>query len=339
MHFPFNPNTICRDRRTTLSRVNTILVRNRNFNPQSHPQMLLRIKRPVIDYYDGSTRRPLEVRIYPSDETKAKLTAKQSPPSIVQYYTYGVTEEHNYLDSAFRSSTYGEVFLFIQEEYVIVNQDPGSTDDFVVDGPGFIPYKFQYLHDTAFSGYGIDCAFGYSGVSEAFLFYGKQCVKIDYGARKISEGPKTIAQMFPFLKYTPLMFDKGLDAAFEVTGKFAAYFFKRDYCALVQYGPDRKLLSMRPIIEEFPCLEGTPFESDIGAAFASHVQYEYYIFKGQYYALLKYDLDAGTHKLPNGVREIRPNWKSLRNILPANNRGVDVHEEPQPVPNRDQDDL
>lgn len=46
-----------------------------------------------------------------------------------------------------------------------------------------------------------------------------------------------------------------------------------------------------------------------------------------------------SHVLPNGVREIRPNWKSLCNILPANNRGVDIHEESEPVPDRDQDDL
>ncbi|KAJ8437591.1 hypothetical protein Cgig2_005342 [Carnegiea gigantea] len=308
MHLPFNPNTIWKDRRTILTRVNTILRRNRNFNPRSHPEMPLTIMGLVIDYYDGSTRRLLE--------TKAKLTTRQSPPSLVQYYTYGVTEEHNYLDSALRSSTYGEVFFFIQEEYVIVNHDLGAADDYVVDGPGFIPYKSQYLHHTAFSEHSIACAFGYSGVSKGFMFSGKQ----HYGRSAIVEGPKTIAQMFLFLYYTRLKFDKGLDVAFEVTGKFTAYFFKRDYSALVQYGSGRKLLSISLGWNALRLIA-------VLALHLLHTQYEYHIFKGQYYALLKYNLKGSAHTLPNGASEICPNRKSLCNILP------------QHVPDHDQDDL
>ena len=90
----------------------------------------------------------------------------------------------------------------------------------------------------------------------------------------------------------------------------------------------------RPIPDGFHCLRGTEFERDIGAAFASHVPNEAYLFKGNMYILLHFTPGPGEDKgyIVNGPKEISlGNWPSLSAILPVQNIGVDVLESPQSI--------
>jgi len=228
--------------------------------------------------------------------------------------------KEGWIDAAFRSSRRDEAYLFMKNEYVLLNYAPGTTDDRVVNGPLPISSGFPSLAGTAFGDVGIDCAFGVPGTNYAFIFSGDLCAKIDYAPGttddRILQGPMTIAQMFPFFKDT--VFDKGLDAAFESTRENEAYVFRGKYYSLINYAEGR-LIATRPITDGFPCLANTIFESGIGAAFASHVNNEAYLFKEQYYARLYFTPGATNDKIFDAVKEILANWPSLRGILPHKN--------------------
>lgn len=225
-----------------------------------------------------------------------------------------------WIDAAFRSSRTNEAYLFMKNKYVLENYAPGATDDHVVNGPLPISSGFPSLAGTVFADVGIDCAFGVPNTNYAFIFSGDLCAKIDYAPGttddRIIQGPITIAEMFPFFKNT--IFDKGLDAAFESTRENEAYVFRGEYYSLINYAEPR-LIATRPLLNGFPCLAKTIFESGIGAAFASHTYNEAYLFKGKYYALLHFAPGTTDDKLIGGVKEILPNWPSLRGILPREN--------------------
>jgi len=243
----------------------------------------------------------------------------------------------SWIDSAFRSSRVNEVYLFMKNEYVLVNYAPCTTKDYVVNGPLPISSGYPSLAGTVFGDVGIDCAFGCPGTNRAFIFSGDLCAKIDYAPHttndRIIQGPMTIAQMFPCLKNSG--FDKGLDAAFESTRQNEAYIFRGRYYALINYAEGR-LLGTRPITEGFPCLANTLFESGIGAAFASHRYSEAYLFKDQYYARLYFTPGATNDYIMGGIKCILPNWPSLRGILPRKNSGVNPRKHPEPIPEQPQ---
>lgn len=225
------------------------------------------------------------------------------------------------IDAAFRSSRVNEAYMFMKNKYIQENYAPGTTNDHVVNGPLPISTGFPSLAGTKFGDVGIDCAFGVPGTNYAFIFSGDLCAKIKYAPGTtndhIVQGPMTIAQMFPFFKNT--VFDKGLDAAFESTRENEAYIFRGKYYSRINYDEGR-LITTRPITDGFPCLENTIFESGIGAAFASHLNNEAYLFKEKYYARLYFTPGATNDKLMGGVREIYDYWPSLRGILVQGNR-------------------
>ncbi|GJR86343.1 hemopexin fold protein [Tanacetum coccineum] len=193
----------------------------------------------------------------------------------------------SYIDSAFRSTRTNEVYLLFQNEYVVLNYASGTTNARVVNGTRYIENGFHSLFGTYF---GIDAAFGCHGVDdESFIFSGEFCAKINYAPGttndKILEGPCLIDKMFPFIKGTEFNFK--VDAAFESSVPNEVYIFKGGEYALVDY-IQRKLIAIRPIVDGFKCLHNTIFDSDIGAAFASHNSQEAYLFKGNSYVLLHF---------------------------------------------------
>ncbi|GKC02531.1 hemopexin fold protein [Tanacetum coccineum] len=109
---------------------------------------------------------------------------------------------------------------------------------------------------------------------------------------------------------------KGVDAAFESTVTNEVYIFKGGEYAFVDY-MHRKLIAIRPIVDGFKCLKNTIFASDIGAAFASHISGEAYLFKGNSYVLLHFTPGKTKGYIIGGPKEILPkNRPSLVNILP-----------------------
>ncbi|GKA90227.1 hemopexin fold protein, partial [Tanacetum coccineum] len=74
-------------------------------------------------------------------------------------------------------------------------------------------------------------------------------------------------------------------------------------------------------------------DSDIGAAFASHISGEAYLFKGNSYVLLHFTPGKTKDYIIGGPKEILPkNWPSLVNILPQDNAGLDIDMGPGPDP-------
>ncbi|GKF93132.1 hemopexin fold protein [Tanacetum coccineum] len=114
-----------------------------------------------------------------------------------------------------------------------------------------------------------------------------------------------------------------VDAAFESSVPNEVYIFKGAEYALVDY-IQRKLISIRLIVDGFKCLHNTIFDSDIGAAFASHNSQEAYLFIGNSYVLLHFTPWQTKDYIISGPKEILPNKPSLVNILPRDNAGVDI---------------
>ncbi|KAJ0965343.1 hypothetical protein J5N97_026481 [Dioscorea zingiberensis] len=305
-------------RYTRRVRPNKKIIVNSLFNPSSHPPRLLNIQRPIFDCIDtGNNRRvPLIINI---DTTTARRGA-------IKWYAKDVADFKSYIDAAFRSSSKNQAYLFMKNEYVLLDYAPGSKDDRVLIGPRLIGDGFPSLRGTAFAAHGIDCAFGSHEWNESFIFSGNLCAKLNYTPRttndRIIRGPMTIAEMFPFFKGTE--FENGIDAAFESSRKNEAFLFKGSQYALINYGYDFHLIAIRRIIDGFFCFRGTIFDSGFDAAFASHRYEEAYIFKGKFYALLKFAPGRTSDYIIGGVKEILPNWPSLYGILPRKNHGLDV---------------
>ncbi|XP_054813432.1 albumin-2-like [Prosopis cineraria] len=227
----------------------------------------------------------------------------------------------SYINAAWSTN---EAYLFIKNEYVLVNYAPGSINDRIVNGPLLICDGYHSLVGTAFGEHGIDCAFDSDG-TEAFIFFGKLCAHIDYAPGstndRILHGPMTIAAMFPFFKGT--VFENSIDAAFRATARNEAYLFKGDQCALINYN-SKTQIAIRHINQGFHSLRGTIFESRIDAAFAS--TNKAYIFKGDQYALINFAPASTNDYIIGGVKKILDHWPSLRPILPRGNRKVDQHD-------------
>ncbi|XP_073112840.1 albumin-2-like [Elaeis guineensis] len=326
---------------TRAARVDNTIKVNGRFNPQSHPSRLLNIRRPVFDYRaENGTAANLVINVYRPQRDKREAS---TDPNSAEWYAGKVADFKSYINAAFRSSRQSEAYLFMKNEYVRVNYAPGTTGDWVVNGPLLICNGFPTLTDAAFAEYGIDCAFGSHDGSEAFVFSMNLCAQISYTPGttndKISKGPMTIAAMFPFFKRT--VFESGVDAAFESTTSYEAYLFKGNQYALINYGSDSHLIAIRLITQGFPSLKNTIFESGIDAAFASHRYNEAYLFKGDSYALINFAPATTDDYIIGGVKKISSHWPSLRSILPRKNRGLDVHDHtiPDARSHRDHDEL
>ncbi|KAL7205337.1 hypothetical protein ACSBR2_018312 [Camellia fascicularis] len=337
---------------TSRQRVNNELIENWNFNPD--PSRLLNIQNPVSYCYDqdpnGRRRRRVDLTITtyrPSVREKRQVSTNRNSDTT-NWYAGAVVNVDSYINAAFRSSRTNEAYLFMKNEYVLVDYAPGKTNDQVLNGPLFICDGYPSLAGTAFAEHGIDCAFGSHDTNVAFIFSGNLCAQIDYAPHttndKIIKGPMTITAMFPFFKGT--MFKNGVDAAFESTTEYEAYLFKDNQYALIDYGSKFRLIAIRDIAQGFPSLKNTMFESGIDAAFASHqtdwkfqLKSEAYLFKRDYYALINFAPGTTGDYIIGGVKKIRENWPSLSNILPRKNHGLDIHDHTKPAADRDHDEL
>ncbi|KAF5952132.1 hypothetical protein HYC85_010076 [Camellia sinensis] len=314
-------------RGTRRSRVNDRLILNWSFNP--HPSRFLDIQNPVSYYINRDPNGKLSTN--PNSDT-------------TDWYFGAVLDLESYINAAFRSSRTNEAYLFMKNEYVLLNYAPGTTNDKRLNGPLFICDGYSSLAGTAFAEYGIDCAFGSHNRDEAFIFSGNLCAQINYAPGttndKIIKGPMTITAMFPFFKGT--VFKNGVDAAFEATTEYEAYLFKDNQYALINYGSNSHRIAIRTITQGFASLKNTMFESGIDAAFASHRTNEAYLFKKDYYALINFAPGTTNDYIiggVTGVKKIREHWPSLSNILPRKNHGLDGHDPTEPDADRDHDEL
>ncbi|KAI8536119.1 hypothetical protein RHMOL_Rhmol10G0231600 [Rhododendron molle] len=178
-------------------------------------------------------------------------------------------EYDSYINAAFRPSKEGQAYLFVGTEYVVFDYSQGPSHAEVVKGPLPICNGFPFLKFTFFVDYELNAAFG-SGENEAIFFLGDECAKINYSSNPSHE-IKQITEMFPFLQCTP--FECSIDAALESWKSNEAFLFKDDQCVCINYSSDNCSLvgTIRPIVELFPILKDTFFDSGIQAACAKSI--------------------------------------------------------------------
>ncbi|XP_057439791.1 albumin-2-like [Lotus japonicus] len=224
------------------------------------------------------------------------------------------------INAAFRSSRHNAAYIFINDEYVLLDYGPGTTTDKVLNGGRVIRISdgFPSLKGTPFGEHGID-SFDTNG-DKAYIFSGEMCAYIDYapgttGDEKILKGPLKIGDMFPCLKCT--VFEKGIDAAFRSTKSSDAYIFKGGQYAHLDYGSNE--LYTNTIRHGWRSLAGTIFESGVEAAFATHVPNRAYVFKGDQYALINFipNTSDGDYMINHGL--ISQNWPGIGGVLARKN--------------------
>lgn len=84
-----------------------------------------------------------------------------------KWYFTDVINEVSYIDAAFRSSNANEAYIFMQNEYILLNYDPAGGK--ILHGPIPIGHGFPSLISTPLGEYGIDCAFD-TNKNKAFIF-------------------------------------------------------------------------------------------------------------------------------------------------------------------------
>ncbi|GAB2255349.1 hypothetical protein Droror1_Dr00009127 [Drosera rotundifolia] len=186
------------------------------------------------------------------------FTVSTTDSDTMDWYAHDVFNCESYINAAFRSwYSENEAYIFMMDEYLLLNYAPGTTDDEVLNGPLLICDGFPSLSGTAFGEYGIDCAFGSHDKNEAFIFSLNLCAQIYFAPGTtddyIIKGPMTIKAMFPFFKGTE--FESSIDAAFEATTKYEAYLFKGNHYALINYGSSSHSIAIGIINQGFPSLK------------------------------------------------------------------------------------
>lgn len=118
------------------------------------------------------------------------------------------------IDAAFTSSTKNEAYIFRGNQYALINFAPGTTDDYIIQGPKKITESFYSLKDTIFEN-GLDAAFSSSSKNEAYIFKGDTYALINFAPGTtddyIIQGPKKITESFYCLKSILPMFPCACD--------------------------------------------------------------------------------------------------------------------------------
>lgn len=122
------------------------------------------------------------------------------------------------IDAAFTSCKENEAYLFRGNQYALINFKPGTTEDYIIQGPKNITESFHSLKDTIFEN-GLDAAFSssktteeetYALINEAYIFKGDTYALINFAPGTtddyIIQGPKKITESFYSLKDTLPMY-------------------------------------------------------------------------------------------------------------------------------------
>jgi hypothetical protein len=122
--------------------------------------------------------------------------------------------------------------------------------------------------------------------------------------------------MFPSLKGTE--FEDGIECAIRYIDK-SAFLFKGDYYARINYHSKSLITDgYAYTCTRYPCFHGTVFKiNGIDAAFASHIENEYYFFKGRDFVLIRHGpKDYNRGFMVNGrIGKIILEWPALGGIL------------------------
>ncbi|KAF7142964.1 hypothetical protein RHSIM_Rhsim05G0197600 [Rhododendron simsii] len=209
---------------------------------------MLNIQRPIFDYKDPAIGRNehLTISIYrPPAISEREKQVVSLDSTITNWYAGDVANYKGYINAAFRSSHKNEAYLFMMNEYLLLNYAPGTTDDKIkyapgttndkiIKGPITITAMFPLFKGTIFES-GIDAAFEATNKGEAYLFKDNQYALINYSSDSKLIEVRRITQAFPSLKNT--IFESEIDAAFASHRTDEAYIFKGDSYALFDFAP------------------------------------------------------------------------------------------------------
>lgn len=196
------------------------LILNGHFRPSLDVHFIIIVP---LSYYldDDRVRRFLPVETFTPGagvglKKREVLSHGFQDDDELEWYRHGVEDIPIYINAAFRSSRKNEAYIFMNDEYALMNYAPGTKNDRIVNGPLLICDGFPSLIGTPFGEHGIDCAFD-TDKNEAYIFSGNLCAYIDYAPGttddKILSGPMSIRDMFPCLKGT--VCETGIDTAFR----------------------------------------------------------------------------------------------------------------------------
>lgn len=152
-------------------------------------------------------------------------------PSLVgtAFAEYGI-------DAAFGCHDGDEAMIFSGNLCARINYAPGTTDDWIVEGPKTITQMFPFFQGTNFE-QGIDAAFESTRHGEAYLFKGSEYALIHYS----SEHGRTLVAIRPIADGFPCLrgceFERDIQAAFASHRANEAYLFKGNSYILLYFTP------------------------------------------------------------------------------------------------------
>ncbi|XVF24112.1 hypothetical protein REPUB_Repub13aG0099200 [Reevesia pubescens] len=106
------------------------------FNPRPDPNLpLLHLYMPIVESCENRERHLLTLRLYRRRRENRQVFGQVD---VSDWYASELANIPRNIAAAFRASATNEAYLFMNNEYVLVNNTLGTTSDWVINGPLFI---------------------------------------------------------------------------------------------------------------------------------------------------------------------------------------------------------
>jgi len=211
-----------------------------------------------------------------------------------------------------------DAYFFAEKKYVLIDPKPGTTNDYIINGPNFIVGGWPSLKQAGFGEVDAVLPNPQNPKREAYFFFRDQyaLINIKPDTNYIINGPKSIAANWPSLRQAG--FSDGIDAVLpNPKNTNEAYFFCKDRYALINISPgstgDYIVNGPKSIGDNWPSLRQAGFADGLDAALPNPRKAgEAYFFCGDNYALINTKPASTGDYIVNGPKNIGENWPSLR---------------------------
>ncbi|KAG8793443.1 hypothetical protein FRC12_002739 [Ceratobasidium sp. 428] len=211
---------------------------------------------PQEAYFFADTRYAL-IKVHP-------ITAGEivnGPKQIVREWPSLKTAQFAKIDAVLPTGDGYEAYFFAGDQYALINTSPGSTDDWVINGPKKIATEWPSLKKAGCET--VDAVLPYPGISyQAYFFCGSKVTIIKY------KPGTTDDEIVKPPTYTQIHWRKSLarfhriDAAIpNPANKNEAYFFSGGSYMLINVEKDELIRGPRPVYLEWPALRKAGFYS------------------------------------------------------------------------------
>jgi hypothetical protein len=166
-------------------------------------------------------------------------TIAWGPKTLIGNWPSLVKANFGYVDAALPSpSKKNEMYFFFREKYALVNIKPGTTDDFIINGPKPILSEWPSLRKAGFNT--VDAVLPSPADSnETYFFSGERYVLVYFEPGRVDDyivnGPKSIITEWPSLRKAGF---KTVDTILpHPDNKHQAYVFSGDQYVLIYFKP------------------------------------------------------------------------------------------------------